>query len=492
MNLIFLVNFEQMNEILFYILSKINLNEKKHNILSEEICRNLFLEILRKIKYKKKKITFDLIPKNYERYYSKLFFLEKIQEVSEGIRYNSFLSDYNKNPDMIKVVDNSLKEIYTSYNYINKNKILFNTNINDYKHLLITQNNIKYKIKYIMPEVSLMFNDYEKQLNHCINKELFVYLYQNNFMDWDFYILHYLFYQKNFRLFIGRALSLKKNLNLFLSKKIVNLENKKIEFKSTKTMDSNVNKKDKNISLAINNSYQKYYLNNLYTYKIFLNENDFEFSFFCLNENNIDLCKLKSYTIYAFFNNISKPKIFEYNFTFKQMRILQIRSLFDDFDSIIQRLLFVKDDIIYLDYSYFDNLYSMNNREIEEFYYKLIKNRNCIKTDEDPKVNSIIIKIVKPHIELITKDINKENHFKFSQYYIELNNDFLNKLINNEVCQWPKIIEENSQLIKKENYKNYGDKKIQKAKRKNIVKGKKKDFKSTFIRLSSKNVTINK
>ena len=489
MNLIFLVNFEQLDEILFYIFNKLNIKEKENNILSEEICKSLFLEILEKIKYENKKITFDLAYKNYERYYSKIFFLEKIQEVSETIRYNYFLTDFNKNQDIIKVIDNSLRKLYTSNNYLNKNRILFTTNINDYKQILISQNKIKYKIKFIMPEVSMIFTDYEKQLNHCINKELFVYLYQNNFMDWDFYILHYLFYQKNFRLFIGKVLSLKNNLNLLLTKRIVNLENRKIEFTSSKSND--LCEKDKSISLAINNSYKKYYLSNLYSYKIFLTENDFEFSFFCLNENNIDLCKFKSYTIYAFLNNINKLKIFEYNFNFKQMRILQIRSLFENFESAIQRLLYVKDDIIYLDYSYFDNFYSLTNQEIKEYFFKLHKNIKYIKEDEEQKLNSVVVKIVKPYIELLSSDKNKQDDFYFSQYYIQLNDNFLNTLINNEVCKWPKIIEENSQLFKKENYIMHGDKKVKKRKRKNQYKGKKKDFKSAFmqfLRISSKNV----
>ena len=106
--------------------------------MSEEDSTNLLLDILSKIKYEDDIIHFDLIKKNYERYYAKIFFLEKIQEVSETIRYNYFLSDFYKNQDIIKIIDNTNNKIYSSHNYLNKNKIIFNTNINYYKILLIS------------------------------------------------------------------------------------------------------------------------------------------------------------------------------------------------------------------------------------------------------------------------------------------------------------------------------------------------------------------
>ena len=50
-----------------------------------------------------------------------------------------------------------------------------------------------------MTEISLLYKDYEKQLNHYISNELFIYLYQNYFVYWDHYVLHYLFYKKKFQ-----------------------------------------------------------------------------------------------------------------------------------------------------------------------------------------------------------------------------------------------------------------------------------------------------
>ena len=80
MSLIYIINMELLNKIIFYLLNKLNITES-NTILSEEESKKLFIEILSKIKYEENNITFNLINKNYERYYSKIFFLENIQGI---------------------------------------------------------------------------------------------------------------------------------------------------------------------------------------------------------------------------------------------------------------------------------------------------------------------------------------------------------------------------------------------------------------------------
>ena len=484
MCLIYLINIEQLNKIIFYLINKLSITEE-NNVLSEEESKNLFLEILSKTKYENNNILLELesieIKKNYERYYSKINFLEKIQFVSESIRFSYFLSDFYKNPEIIKIKDNTNYSVYCSINSNNKKRIIFKNNINYYKIIMISQNYNKYRIQLVLPEVSMIFNDYEKQLNHCISKELFIFLYQNNFMDWDFYILHYLFYQKNFRFFIGRVLSLKNNFNLFLTKNIINLNKNKIEF-------SKDIKKDINISSSINNSFKKYYLSSFYSSKFKINENDVEFMFSCLNQKDINFCILKSYTIYAFINNINKPNIYEFNFNFKQMRILYFSSLFKNFEIFLKRLIYIKSDIIYLDYSNFENFYSMTNNEIYEYFYRLNKNNKEEEiNDENSSINTLKLKVREPHIEIIANDVKNKSLF---QFHIELNKDFLKILVNNDVTEWKNIIEENKSLFHSSKYIKYEDIKVKKVKRKKVAKGKRKDFQSafmSFLRLSSKN-----
>ena len=505
--LVYLCNIGQLNYFIFFLLNKINVNEKinKNDILLEEDLTKLFLEILEIIKFENNDIKINFIKEEYERNNNKIFFLEKIQSVSETIRYNYFLSDFEKNSDIIKIIDNTFKMIYNTPNYINKNKINFYNNINYYKFLLLSKNS-KYKIKFCMPEISMLFNDYEKQLNHFINKELFIYLYQNNFMDWDFYVLHYLFYQKSFRIFIGKFLSLKNNYNTFLTKKIINLVNKKISFYSNLDSKNDNPEKEKNKNIfPINNSYKKYNLSNIYLSKITLNETDLEFIFSSFNDSiydknkiysNIDLYKLKSYTLYAFVNNINKPLIYEFNFNFKQMKILYYKSKFNNFDLFFKRLINIENDIISLDYSYFDSFSYMTNKEIYEYFYKLNENYKEENENEiNSKINSLIIKIRDPHIEIISVDKTCNKIFKVDQYHIELNNHFLELLINNSVNDWMKLIEENKNLFDVKNFLKYKDSRVKRMKRKSMIKGKKKDFQSAFmqfLRLSSPDVSSKK
>ena len=486
MGLIYIANIEQINQILFFLLNKIKIDKNKDNILSEEELKKIFLELLTKIKYEDDKINIELNPKDYERFYAQIFFLEKIQIVSDTIRFNYFLSDFNKNPKIVAVVNDNDNGIYKTPHSINKNKIIFYNDINYHKLLLLSQNNNNYKIKFSMPEISMIFNDYEKQLNHCIDKELFIYLYQNNFMDWDFYILHYLFFQKNFRLFIGRVLSINNNYNLFLTKKIINIENNKIEFSPI----INFKEEEKEMSNAINNSYKKYYLiNNNHFSGIGINENDYEYIFSNLIEGKINICKLKSYTLYAFINNINKPKIYEFNFNFKQMRILYFKSLFNDFDLFLKRLLFIKNENIYFDYSFLESYYSMTNNEIHELFYRTNQSdQEQKKEDENSIINSIIIKIREPHIEIIRNDKDDKENFNVSLFHMELDKDLMKIMLYSEYNKWIKIIDKNKSLFNINNIIEYEETKVKRIKRKSVMKGKKKDFQSAFmqfLRLSS-------
>ena len=260
-----------------------------------------------------------------------------------------------------------------------------------------------------MPEISLIFRDYEKQLNHCIDKELFIYLYQNNFNEWDFYILHYLYYKQGFRRFIGRNLSLRNNLNLFLRKNIIN-ENNKFEFKDSKQInDSEIYN---NILQALNNPWLKYYLNNFYTTKININEDDYKFIFSIINGNNFNIYRFKSYTLYVFINSINKPEIYEFKFNFRQMKVLYYRSKFDNFKLFLNRLIIIKKNSIFLDYSYFDSFYSMTNKEIYEFFFKLDQNNKEQLLKEEIKHNSLILKMREPHFEVMLKEKNESNRLK--------------------------------------------------------------------------------
>jgi len=462
MCLIYLSNLKEIILIIFFIMNNIDLNDN-NVILSDEKIKNLFSDILLKTKLKENKydgIKFGLNKKNNEKYTVKIFYLKNIESFTEASKYSDLISAFMKQDNAIKMFSNNGYKF--GKNIMNKKRIMFFNNFDYFKILLIFQGN-KYSIKFSMPEVSLLFKDYEKQLNHCIDKELFLFLQQNNFIEWDFYILHYLYYLQDFRNYISRNLSIRCNFNFFLRKKIIN-ENNKISF-----IDSKNNNINCGIISSLNNSYQKYYLNNFYTTKININEDEYKFIFTIFNGKNLNIYKFKSYVLYVFINNVNKPEIYAFNFNFMHMKVLYYRSKFENFKLFLKRLISIKNKKIYLDYSYLDSFNSMTNEEIYEFFYKLDLNNKELPHKEVFKLNSVVLKIREPHLEIISRDKNELNEFKVNHYRIELDKKFLSLLINNDVNDWAKIMLENQDIFKQNNFKKYDEYKFRKSRKRSVI-----------------------
>ena len=451
MSMIYLCNIKEITHLIFFILNKIDLNDE-NIILSDEYIKILFSEVITKFQINEKRskgFKLDLKRKNFENYTVKIFYLKSLENFCDQSKYSDILSYFSKNENNIKIIGN--KGYKVGKNILNQKKIIFFNNFDYYKLLLIYKGK-EYKIKFCMPEISLIFKDYEKQLNHCMDKELFLYLYQNNFVDWDFFILHYLYYLHDFRKYISKNLSLWNNFNLFLRKKIID-RNNNIEFNDSSK--NNIIEDKKSILPVLNNAYYQYYLNNFYTSKININDDDYKFIFTLFNGNNLIKFKFKSYILYAFINNINKPEIYRFKFNFKQMKVLYYRSKFENFKLFLKRIILVKGKVINLDYSYFDSFNSMTNEKIYEFFYKLDQNNKEIPQKEEIKLNSLVLKMREPHFEIMLHDKTKVNNFKVKHYRIELNSKFLSLLINNDVNDWMKIIVDNQDFFNENKFKKY-------------------------------------
>ena len=489
MCLIFLCSGEQINYLIIIILKKcgiVNINDIKENMinLSDEDKKRIFLEILGLIKFKNDNITFNLEQKNHEKFHSQLQFLEKIKDITDQTKYNNFLTIFLNDNNKIKIIDNSNNKIYNTPNYKSNNKINFETNLNKYTLYIISLNK-QYTVHFYLPEILLIFNNYYKQINHFIDKELFLHLYQNNFMCWDYYVLHFLFSYKNFRQFMCSILSiqtkniqnLKTNNNYFRSK--TKLQKKKI----SNIIEENSNKKyylspDKSDVLR---TFTEHQLNEIYSYETKLNESCHEFSFLFSSNTNVYLYKLKSYSLYIFFTNINKPIIYEFNFNFHQMKILYFISLFENLRTFMKKLLYIKDDVIYLDYCYFESFSNMSNQEIFK-YFSDIHNMNektklnNLQSQSQNILNSLTLRICEPFIEINDFDIDNEK--KIIQSHIKLKNDFLNDIINIKINneEWMKKINEYRNEFDIKNQVKYEDNKNQKVKKQMNMSSKSKDL----------------
>ena len=468
MCLIYMCNGKQINYLMLILLKhfksqKLKGSEENIVIISEEQKKEIFCEILSLFSLENKNVKF-----NFERYYSQLKYQEKIREINDVLNANKFVNIFYKRNNKINIIDNTNNEIYTTPNYKSSMKFTFDTNLNKYTLHLISERKI-YKAQFYMPEIVLTFNHYRKQINHFIDKELFIYLYQNNFMYWDYYILHYLFSYKRFRHFMGGILSIKrkniKKINYFLS----NIEKKR----KTTINDSKININN----FLPNTKIYKYYLNDLYLYEMNLNENCFEFKFLVSNYNNLYSYKLKSYSLYAFLSNINRPVIYEFNFNFQQMKILYYISLYESLTSFLKKIIYIKDDIIYLDYSYFDSFLNLSNKDIIK-YFDDVNNLNIdykIKeyTKDQSQINSLILIVFNPFIQVDDFCIKIDNKIcnKIVQSSIKLKNKFFEELIDTNINEWVKVIfQHKEELDVKNHLKNEDNKKNLNKKRKSINK----------------------
>ena len=215
-----------------------------------------------------------------------------------NVRYNILL--INKKEEALKKI---LFENCTFNNYRSSdlnfdfNQKIYNKNTESMKNLFDSNINIihlswitldkNYLIKITMPHIAIKLTNYQKQINHFISKEIFVFLYKNNFNNWNFYISHYLFSLKKFRICINNILSYYSLLNMLNKNKaktrkhfsfnnyklnITEIENEK---KKLYKNINNVNNKNINDTII----YKQYYLSNLKFeyYENSLNDNEYIF-----------------------------------------------------------------------------------------------------------------------------------------------------------------------------------------------------------------------
>lgn len=445
-----------------------------------------------------------------------------------NVRYNILL--INKKEEALKKI---LFENCTFNNYRSSdlnfdfNQKIYNKNTESMKNLFDSNINIihlswitldkNYLIKITMPHIAIKLTNYQKQINHFISKEIFVFLYKNNFKNWNFYISHYLFSLKKFRICINNILSYYSLLNMLNKNKaktrkhfsfnnyklnITEIENEK---KKLYKNINNVNNKNINDTII----YKQYYLSNL-KFEYYENSlNDNEYIFFVSDDEFIHLYKMKSYVLFGYlFNDLKQPIIYYFDFSFYEMMILFYKSKYENLVQFLQRLIKVnkKKKKIYLDYCYFNSFQLMNNKQIDHHFKesylienfnknnlmidmanknKLNNNNNTVSNNDDStnKIveNELILKISNPKFISVSikknDDINN-NEGRIEEKWIkkegEIGRQLIEKLVENDIKEWGTILWQNKDSIEAlKNSKGLGKRRV------NIFKDK-QDFKTVF------------
>ena len=351
-------------------------------------------------------------------------------------QFSSLKSFSNLDKNKEKNVDNTSKE---NILYATKKKIKVMHSNHDLKNKYLNKKDIKYseycfiwetpnksyKVRIIMPLIIFWSEHIKKNIIIFCDKELFLFLLKNNFVNWDYYILYYLFTFKIFRLIILKGISYYSRYNS-KSSYMINLYIKQFMNKiNENTNILNINRKIYNHFSDKNESYKFFYTDN-----------------FSINS----IIEFNSFHIFIENNKLNNKICFEFCLNFKQMIYLININNYENLNFFIPKIIHTNssEGTLDLDFSvveYFNaeifGKLSRNKLNKKDSNISLIemKNKNFNKKCE---WDDLIINIVMPFIimeQYVKTDLLKNNVKK-----VELNMNYLNILKNSGSNLWPKKI----------------------------------------------------
>ena len=339
--------------------------------------------------------------------------------------YSKYLKDEEKEDTILRDL-NFIEDDISKYNEKCNCKIFRRSN-NKYEFDWINPEG-HYSIKVSMPNISLRFHNIKKFINHFIDKELFMYLLEKKFIYWDYYVVHYLFSIKYFRIFIQRLLS--KNIGYISTNILKNDERQYLNFDIQKIGD--------NEFYSITNRYNNTINNSL---------NDYDYSFILTDPNTLKnyLIKIISYTIY-----ISYPyfgdEVHKFSMNFHQMKILYLRSKIENLKSFILKLLYIdkKAKKMHIDYSYFAIFNNYTIEQIEEYFNKFDLDYQNDFFNKNESSDKLQIYIVNPQFEIVQmKEVENFDEKIWMYCRKEISDKILLELINSDINNWGTIINNN-------------------------------------------------
>ena len=327
----------------------------------------------------------------------------------------------NKNFSKIKINEEENKDNRDNnkmiYSNNNKNDVLYN----EYYFVWETSG-VTYDVKMEMPKIYFSYQNYNYNIIAFCEKKLFLYLYKNNFINWDFYALNYLFSFKLFRKIITNIFAFNKNEKLIKNKIFTNLKKMKSPF--AKTWNKlNLIEEDNNSSDEIDQKKDIIISNKKVLNQ--MSENN-EFYMFFYTDRNYDnyIMNLYSYKIKIEHEKINPALKWEFILNFKQMKFLNEVSKYENLITFLPKIIRTNYEIGDLDIN-FDVFY--NN-----FNAKILQNE---EGHNPPKKKHLKIEILKPFIA--SEKIGGINGKKFEK---ELNDNLLQNLNKIKMANWSRKI----------------------------------------------------
>lgn len=293
--------------------------------------------------------------------------------------------EFVKNSNVFKDLNNQSPKNKSNKS---KNKTRSNIEFNVYKLLWYTPYYI-YEVEISVPEICLNISKGNIYISMYIPSKLFLYLYKQNFESWDFYALCYLLSFKKNRYLIEQFLS-KKQKKFFFG------------FEYSKPLE------------------------NTSKVKIFHGDNYSKLLFFYTNNKLSNFInKINSYKVSITYHKLNPNKSFQFDFSFKQMKMLYKISKYQKIETFISKLIitdFSKGNLE-LNYNVLDNLdYSIFKEKVE--------NSNDVNTTDSSITNlNTSSQDVQIHIEY--PNLEKIDYTGFST----IAQDYIKKIISHNIVE---------------------------------------------------------
>ena len=389
----------------------------------------------------------------------------KDKYMDDKMSYEDSEQNNDEPDDVLYITNKKIEKMHSNQDLRNKVTKKKEIKYNEYCFRWETPDK-SYKVRIVMPIIIFWSEHIKKNIMTYCDKELFLFLLKKNFVNWDYYILNYLFSLKIFRLIILKGISIYKKYTIDKSdNNTIDINNlstlylkKPLDYINDKTLMINLNKK----------IYNQYNTNNE-TYKFFYTDN------FSINS----IIELNSFHIFIENDKVNKNICYEFCLNFKQMCHLINISHYEDLENFLSKIvqLNLEEGKINLDLSvlefYSNNLlgqiYTNVTKYVKPKYSKKesITSIKTIRAKSSYKRSESEINIVMPFItvEQYVKSEMLNNNVK----KIDLNMNFLNLIKNYEINLWSKKI---LQLldIRNNNFSNMNS-------NLELVKVKSKDFK---------------
>ena len=412
---------------------------------------------------------------------------------------NSILENFSSNNRKKKreeiIYSNKKKNYYFHYhndeNYQKmeqtENQINNRKEINQYnEYIFIWETRDKtYLVNIQMPIIYFNYKNLKEEIATFSDKSLFLFMYKNNFINWDFYCLNYLFSLKAFRKVILQNYSLaRKNIipknkfeeNISFVNNTINIFNKKSRGMSSKTT-LNIH------NLVLNNSDEKTIINRD-SAKIYnmINSNNESYIFFYTDElHQNTLVKIYSYIILIDYDKLN-PKIrWKYILDFKLMKLLNEITKYESLETFLPKIIVTdfQNGKLSIDFSLFKEFdidilgyekKNLNNNTENDTISRTKTIGSILNNTNNKETEELFIDIKFPSLKQEKMYKDEDNKILFRKTNTDLKVNFLQELNKYKMDYWSKKILE--EIFKMENPSVYSNKNINSnyVDNKNIIK----------------------